>query len=85
MKIQFVRQGYLMCEDLMDIIAEFDVVKPPTPEEIAAINDDIEAALDAWEEEFDDFCDFDYRKTVYDACVKHIELVENPIVHTFYI
>jgi hypothetical protein len=41
--------------------------------------------MDEWEEEYEDFCGFDYRKVVYEACKKHIELIDNPIVYTFYL
>ena len=80
MKIQFCNIG-----NFLNTIAEFDVAQIPTEEQCNAIEDYIFAVMDNWEEEYGDFSEFDYWKVCYDAVVKNLEIVENPVIKTFYV
>lgn len=79
MRIQFYHNA------TEEAIAEFDVKEVPTKEECEAIENEIYEAMDKWEEEHGDFEDFDFWKVCYDTTIKHLHLVRNPVVKTFYI
>lgn len=79
MRIQFYHNA------TEEFIAEFDVKEVPTKEECEAIENEIYEAMDKWEEEHGDFEDFDFWKVCYDATIKHLHLVNNPVIKTFYI
>ena len=83
MKIQFCVNGDL--NGYPNVVAEFDVAEVPTDEQCKAVEEEIEAAMNAWEEENDDFEEFDTYQVCRDACEKHLKLIDNPTVHTFYI
>ena len=69
-----------------EFIAEFEVSRAPTTEEAALINADIEEKMNAYEKEHDgDFTEFDFWQCCHDVAAKHIELVVNPVVTTFYV
>lgn len=80
MKIQFVKPY-----EYDDIIAEFDVDKEPTEEQCKAIEDEIYDAIDNWYEEYEDFTYFDYWGVCFEAARKHLKIVDNPVVKTFYL
>lgn len=85
MKIQFCYN----CVDPRfgnDVIAEFDVTEVPTEEQCKAIEDEIFDVVDKWSEENDDdFSEFDYWGVCYEAARKHLKIVENRVVKTFYV
>lgn len=85
MKIQFCYN----CIDSRfdnDVIAEFDVAEMPTEEQCKAIEDEIYEVMDKWEEDNDgDFDGFDYWGVCYEAVMKHLKIVQNPVVKTFYL
>ena len=83
MKIQFCTNGDF--NGYPNIVAEFDVAEAPTDEQCRAIEADVSAAMDAWEEENDDFAEFDGWQVCHDACEKHLKLIDNPVVRTIYI
>lgn len=84
MKVQFCFNGNVVGG--MDIVAEFDVVKVPTEEQCKAVEKYIFEAINNWEEENDDdFAEFDYWVLCYEAASKHLDLVQNPVVKTFYL
>ena len=80
MKIQF-------CHNVTaDTIVEFDVSEVPTKEQCEAIEDEIYEAMNKWaEENDDDFKEFDYWQVCHNAVIKHVHLIRNPVVKTFYI
>ena len=42
--------------------------------------------MDKWaEENDDDFAEFDFWQVCYDTAIKHIHIINNPVVKTFYI
>ena len=80
MRIQFCHNA------TEDFVAEFEVREVPTKEECEAIENEIYEAMDKWaEENNDDFEEFDFWKACYDAAIKHIHIINNPVVKTFYI
>lgn len=80
MRIQFCHNA------TEDFVAEFEVREVPTKEECEAIENEIYEAMDKWaEENDDDFEEFDFWKACYDAAIKHIHIINNPVVKTFYI
>ena len=79
MRIQFCHN----CTE--EIIAEFEVERAPTREEVEAIYDDIAAKMDEWERREGDFADFDFWQCCHDVLAKYIVLVPSPVVKTFYI
>lgn len=80
MRIQFCHNA------TEDFVAEFEVREVPTKEECEAIENEIYEAMDKWaEENDDDFEEFDFWKVCYDAAIKHIHIINNPVVKTFYI
>ena len=83
MKVQFCFNGDF--NGTQTLIAEFDVAAEPTKAQCKAINDYIGDALEEFEEEYDDFEEFDYYKVCREAVNKYLEVVDNPIVKTFYI
>lgn len=78
MKIQF-------CYFDNDVIAEFDVTEMPTEEQCKIIEDEIYEAMEKWEEDNDGFEEFDYWGVCYEAVKKHLKIVQNPVVKTFYL
>lgn len=87
MKIQFYNQHfYNKYSGCYLPVAEFDVAEPPTEEQCAAIEEEIWAAVNAYaEENDDDMSEFDYWSACRDACNNHLEIINNPVVKTFYI
>lgn len=85
MKIQFCRELFdPRFND--DVIATFDVAEEPTDEQCKAIEDEIFEAIDKWYEENDgDMSEFDYWGVCFEAARKHLKIVDNPVVHTFYL
>lgn len=82
MKIQFER---LTIND-GEVVAEFDVAEAPTKEQCEAIEEYIDNEINKWYEEHDgDFSEFDYWWVCREAARKNLELVNNPVVHTFYL
>jgi hypothetical protein len=79
MRIQFCHN----CTE--DFVAEFEVASKPTEFQVDAIYNEIYKAMDEWEEEYGDFVDFDWWDCCYNALNKHIPIVSNPVVKTFYI
>ena len=80
MRIQFCHNA------TEDFIAEFEVTEVPTKEECEVIENEIYDAMDKWaEENDDDFEEFDFWKACYDAAIKHIHIINNPVVKIFYI
>ena len=79
MRIQFVFN--------MDICntVDIDVAEVPTDEEAKAIEEEVCAAMDAWEEEYGDCAEFDFYKACFDAVIRHTHIAYNPVVRTIYI
>ena len=84
MKIRFVREYQGMLEGMEELVAECDVAKKPTKKEIQAIYDEISKQLDKYDYE-EDIDNKTYSKICMSACKKHIEVLKNPVVHTFYL
>ena len=79
MRIQF-------CHNVTEeFVAEFEVTEVPTKEEYEAIENEIYEAIDRWEKENGDFAEFDFWQVCHDAAIKHIHIIKNPVVATFYI
>jgi hypothetical protein len=68
-----------------DIVAEFDVAEMPTDEQCKAIEDEVYDKMNKWDEEHDDFIAFDYWNVCYQAVKKHLKIVDNQVVKTFYL
>lgn len=69
-----------------EIIAKFDVKRIPTQEQCEAIQNEISQAVEKWgNENDDDYADFDFYKVCHEAADKHVLLVKNPVLQTFYI
>ena len=85
MKIQFCNERFdPRFKD--DVVAEFDVAEEPTDEQCKAIEDEIFEVMDNWYEESDnDFREFDYWGVCYAAVKKHLKIIENQVVKTFYL
>ena len=84
MRIQFCYNGDFNGHP--NVIATFDVAEAPTDEQCKAIEDEIYKAMDKWEEENDgDYEEFDYWQVCHDVCEKHLKLVNNAVVKTFYL
>lgn len=67
-------------------IAEFEVSRAPTPEEVKSIYEYIDNEMCEWEEANDgDFSEFDFWQCCHDAASRYLELVDNPVVKTFYV
>ena len=82
MKIQFTKLNVANSE----VVAEFDVATEPTEQQCEAIEDYINDEMSKWDEEHDgDFAEFDYWWVCREAARKNLELVNNPVVHTFYL
>lgn len=84
MKIQFCKE----CIDPMwsgSLYAEFDVAEAPTEEQCEAIEDEIFAAMSEYELENGDYEGFDYWGVCFEVVRKHLKIVDNPVVHTFYL
>ena len=79
MKVQFCINNYF--EKCAELVAEFDVSEAPTGEQVAAIYDHIKAAMDNYDGED---C-FDYEQACFDAAYEHLNILEKPVVYTFYI
>lgn len=78
MKVQFIRGNY-------NEIVEFDVAAVPTTEEMNLIYADIYHEIDKYEEEYGDLEDFDFWQCCYCATNRHVGVLNNPVVKTFYI
>ena len=79
MKIQFTKLDE-------EIVAEFDVTAEPTEEQCEAIEEYINDEMNKWYEENDgDFAEFDYWWVCREAARKNLELINNPVVKTFYL
>ena len=79
MRIQFCRKYS------EEIAAEFEVATAPTREQCEDIEDDLYAMVGEWEDEHNaDIDDYDFWECCYNALNKHIPIVENPVVKTFY-
>lgn len=79
MRIQFYHNA------TEDFVAEFEVTEAPTEEDCESIENEIYAAMNKWEEENGDFAEFDFWRVCHDVAVKHIHIINNPVVKTFYI
>jgi hypothetical protein len=79
MRVQFCTGGPY------DVIAEFDVTEMPTEEQCKIIEDEIYEAMEKWEEETGDIDGFDYWGVCYAAVKKHLKIVDNQVVKTFYL
>lgn len=80
MRIQFCHNA------TEDFVAEFEVTEVPTNAECEAIENEILEAMSKWaEENDDDFEEFDFWEACHDATIKHIHIIDNPVVKTFYI
>lgn len=79
MRIQFCRKYS------EEIVAEFEVATEPTREQCEDIEDDLYAMVGEWENEHDEDIDDDtFWECCYSALNKHIPIVANPVVKTFY-
>ena len=83
MRIQFCANGYF--NGYSNVIAEFNVMEVPTNEECEAIENEIYEAMDKWKKEHGDFDDFDLWQVCHDAAIKHVHIINNPVVKTFHI
>ena len=83
MKIQFCFNGNV--NGGMDIVAEFDVAEVPTEEQCKAIDDYILEEFNKWEDDYGDFEEFDYWDLCREAARKHLKVIDNPVVKTFYL
>lgn len=84
MKIQFCFNRDFDSDN--NVIAEFDVAEMPTEGQCEAIEEYIYNEIDKWYEENDgDFAEFDYWWVCREAARKNLELVNNPVVKTFYL
>lgn len=84
MKVQFCRE----CFDPMhsgNLFAEFDVAEEPTKEQCEAIEDEIFEAMGEYELENGDYEGFDYWGVCFEAARKHLNIVDNPVIKTFYL
>ena len=80
MRIQFCHNA------TEDFVAEFEVTEVPTNAECEAIENEILEAMSKWAEENDnDFEEFDFWEACYDAAIKHIHIINNPVVKIFYL
>ena len=79
MRIQFCHN----CTE--EFVAEFEVASEPTQAQCKAIEDEIYNVMTEWEEEYGDFEQFDFYECCYSALDKHIPIVCNPVIKTFYI
>lgn len=81
MKIQFIKPY-----SYDDVIAEFEIADEPTNEQCEAIEYEIFKAIDDWYEENNgDMNEFDYWVVCLEAARKHLKIVDNPVVKTFYL
>lgn len=79
MRIQFCRKYS------EEPVAEFEVATAPTREQCEDIEDDLYAMIGEWEDEHDnDIDNYAFWECCYNALSKHIPIVENPVVKTFY-
>ena len=68
-----------------EIVAEFDVETIPTKEQCEAIEDEIFTAMGEYELEDGDCEGFDFWGVCYVALKRHVKIITNPVVKTFYI
>lgn len=80
MRIQFVINN-----DQSNVVADFDVERIPTPEEVKGITSQIQDEMDEYEAQYGDFEDFDYYSACSCAVQKHLKVIHNPVVRTIYI
>lgn len=79
MRIQFCRNYG------ENIVAEFEVAEMPTKEQCEAIENEIYEEMGKWDLEHGDFDEFYFWQCCYDAVIKHINIIPNPVVKTFFI
>jgi len=84
MKIRFVLMGQGICEGMEHLIAEVDVTKKPSKEEMDAVYYYINRRVEKWEES-DMETHFDYEKVCRAACRKYLQTSRNPVVATYYL
>lgn len=83
MKIRFVIEGQGMFEGEEKLIAEFDVETPLTEQESRLIYSEINKQTEELEN-----CEItmdEWKNICKNACKKHITILNNPCVKTFYI
>ena len=85
MKVRFISVGQGIIEGVETLIAEFDVEKKPTKEQVQAIYAEINKVTEKYYDKEEDVTNEIYKKICYKACKKHLTIVKNPIVHTFYL
>ena len=85
MKIRFVSVGQGIIEGVETLIAEFDVEKKPTKEQAQAIYAEINKSTERYYDREMDITNEIYRKICQKACAKHLTVVKNPVVKTFYL
>lgn len=76
MKIQFCINNYF--EEHAEVVAEFEVSEVPTGEQINAVYDDIRAIVGSGDA-------LDYKSVCEYVAMKHLKVVESPVVLTFYV
>lgn len=84
MKIQFCHE-YSDPTIAGNIIAEFDVAEEPTEEQCKVIEDEIFEIMGEYELENGDYEGFDYWGVCFEATRKHLKILDNPVVKTFYL
>ena len=85
MKVRFVIVGQGIMEGRETLIGEFDVEKRPTKAQTQAIYSDINGIIEKYYEREIEITDATYKRICQNACEKHLTLVKNPIVKTFYL
>ena len=68
-----------------EVIAEFDIETLPTEEQSKAIEDEVITAMEEYESENGYIDEFDWWGSCYTALKKHVKIIENPVVKTFYL
>lgn len=85
MKIRFIVAGQGIMENIDTLISEFEVAKKPTKKQIEAIYADINKVTEKYHDREIDITNELYERVCRNACKKHLTIVKNPTVHTFYI
>ena len=76
MKVQFCIDNYFIgCKE---VVAEFEVSESPTGEQINAVYNDIRALVDKGDA-------LDYKSVCEYVAKKHLNIVDSPVVLTFYV
>ena len=76
MKVQFCINNYF--EDCKEVVAEFEVREVPTGAQVTAIYDDIKAIINNGDA-------LDYKSVCEYVAKKHLNIVDSPVVLTFYV